>query len=169
MRFGNIVEAPQGQDSGDVVTLDADGYIPGTIIRLGEGLELDENGAIRLKQAAQIDLSDMEVEYIGSSGKTYEYTFTGVIIPQTVDGHVPMYILRCSATDHKGDTAYDADGYVMLNGKLPVAKEDVLKMNHMSDFAGKTLYFTVVDGSNMMLCDAVSVYVSIGGGGAGDY
>lgn len=151
------IRASQGSVEGDAVMLGQGNYIPGTMIRLGKGLHLDENGAIAIYEPTTLDLSNAVVVQDGV--RQYAH-LSGVTIPAEVDGRVPTRVILGGE--------FEPEPMILTQFNLtdlPVYPEDVIDSATAltSDYTGQTWNLWVDNGS-FMIGDAVRVTVQDGGG-----
>lgn len=153
------VRASQGSVEGDAVMLGPGGCIPGTMIKLGKGLRLDENGALSVSSPpTQLDLSGAVVTHGGVGQDAF---LTGVSIPALVDGKTPDEVIL------GGETRPEPVIFLRFAlSDLPVYPEDVLSSNmSLIDYRGTSCNLYVWDGDGNILGDIVRVVVQDGGGG----
>ena len=160
------VRASQGSVEGDAVMLGPGSYIPGTMIKLGKGLRLDENGALSVSSPpTQLDLSDAVVTQYGTG---QHMSLTGVAVPATVDGETPYAIYL---EEESMEPVSDPLGLVyakFMISALPVYPEEVLESESTvsGDHTGHWDKLFVVDSSESSLSSRVRAIVRPGGGAA---
>lgn len=159
------VRASQGSVEGDAVMLGPGSYIPGTMIRLGKGLRLDENGALSVSSPpTQLDLSGAVVTQYGTG---QHMSLTGVAVPATVDGETPYAI--CLEEDSMEPTSDPMDlVYAMFVISPPVYPEEVLESESTvsGDHIGHRDKLFIIDSNESSLSSRVRVTVQDGGGAA---
>lgn len=158
------VRASQGSVEGDAVMLGPGGCIPGTMIKLGKGLRLDENGALSVSSPpTQLDLSDAVVTQYGTG---QHMSLTGVAVPSTVDGDIPYAIYL---EEDSMEPVSDPLGLVYAKfviASLPVYPEEVLESESTvsEDHIGHRDKLFVVNSNESSLSIRVRATVQDGGG-----
>ena len=157
LEVDGTVTARQATQAGQAVVLGNDLTIPSSMLKLGPGLGVMDDGTIYvLSYVGTADISQAAARLIGQN-KYFNYAVTNMEISEaTLDG-VPHWLTACNGDVKKGDTVYPhAEMASILN--LPVRPEDEVTVSSVCMMG--SAFFTVTTEDNIALCDTVKIIFS---------
>lgn len=157
LEVDGTVTARQASQPGQAVVLGNDGKVPGTMLKLGPGLGIMDDGTIYVLSAfGTIDISQATCR-LTSQDKYYWYTVTNMEIPAATTDGTPDMLTACGEHVLKGDTVYPHSERASTL-TLPVGRDDEVVISSVGQMF--SVYLTVITEDNIALCDGVRVPVS---------